>query len=82
VELRRESRDVAAERLAELEKKRPLATATAFDVSAQRMKLIEAESQLASAVANWHVARVKLEESIGTLARPCSHGASCPICGP
>jgi outer membrane protein TolC len=81
VELRRESRDVATERLAELEKKRPLGTATAFDVSAQRMKLIEAESQLASAVTTWHVARVKLEESTGTLARACGHGASCPICG-
>ncbi len=82
VELRRQSRDAAAERLSDLEKKQPVGGATAFDVSAQRLKVIEAESRLASAVVAWHVARVKLEESLGTLARSCGRGAGFSVCGP
>ena len=67
----KEKLDLCEERLEDLRKRRGTGGATAFDISAAKLEVIEAESSLTHQVIAWKIAHVKLKEAQGLLALEC-----------
>jgi hypothetical protein len=57
-----------------LSRERPGSAATAFDVAAAELKLLDAQRELIHQVMAWRIAQAKLKESQGLLVFECSDG--------
>lgn len=70
----KERLEIQRRRLAALEEKRRSNGVTAFDISAVRMELFQAESGLVGRVIAWRIAQAKLKQAQGLLAVECGYG--------
>ena len=61
------------ERVSDLQKKRGLEGVSAFDISAARLAVAEAQSDLVAKIIAWKIAKVKLKEAQGLLAIECGY---------
>jgi outer membrane protein TolC len=57
-------------RVSELEKREAAGQQVALELLTHRLDLLKARGELLQAVVDWHVADVKLAQSMGVLARP------------
>jgi hypothetical protein len=74
--LTRRALETARARHSDLRRLRDVGQATPFDVAAQEGKVLEAESALVQATAEWRLAEVKLRQVMGILALECcTYGA-------
>ncbi len=73
IALSKQKRDDRSARLERLEARRGADGVTAFDVTAARLELIDAESELLGKVVAWKIAEVKLLEAEGALPIECGY---------
>jgi hypothetical protein len=83
VALAKEKITTAQARLKDLQDKRERGTASALDVSTQRLVLGQAQGELIQEVMAWHTAGAKLKQAQGLLALECGYSpehpwAECP----
>lgn len=73
VALAKRQRDAAADRVERLEARRGADGVSAFDVTAAKLELHQAESDLLGKAVAWRIAEVKLLEAAGALAADCGY---------